>query len=273
MTGRFVAGGKVALDHIYTQEDPRGYFGTLRDLDYVIPQLAKPHFAKMIRELHGAADPRPVTVVDLGCGYGVNSALLRCDATMDELYRHYCGADSAMTRSALLALDRSFVRARTGTTRTRFIGLDISGDALAYACEAGFLDAAVQADLERDDPTPEQRTHLIAADLVISTGCIGYVSERTLLRIARAADTRLPWMAHTVLRMYSYEPVMSALAAAGYETTPVGELLRQRRFASAQEQALVLATLSDLGVDPHGLETDGWMYAQLFVSRPRPGAS
>src|SRR5262249_24553458 len=42
--------GKVALGHIYTQPDPRAYFGTLRELDYRIPELAKPYFAKLIEE-------------------------------------------------------------------------------------------------------------------------------------------------------------------------------------------------------------------------------
>ena len=76
-------------------------------------------------------------------------------------------------------------------------------------------------------------------------------------------------MAHTVLRMYSYEPAMAALASLGYQTQRMDGLLRQRRFASAEEQSHVLETLADLGVDPHGVETDGWMYAQLYVSRPR----
>ncbi len=264
-------GGKVTLDHIYTQSDPRGYFGTLRHLDYLIPQLAKPHFARLIDELRSAIGSGSLTVIDLGCGYGVNSALLRCDVSMDELYQHYCALDADLPRSALVARDRALVRARDRVDRTRFVGLDISGDALAYACEAGFIDAAVHADLEREDPTAEQRTQLGAADLVISTGCIGYVTDRTLVRIAAAGD-RLPWMAHTVLRMYSYEPAMAALASLGYQTQRIDGLLRQRRFASAEEQSQVLDTLADLGVDPHGVETDGWMYAQLYVSRARPAA-
>jgi carnitine O-acetyltransferase len=30
-----------------------------------------------------------------------------------------------------------------------------------------------------------------------------------------------------------------------------------------------MATLAEVGVDPTGLEADGWLYAQLFISRPR----
>jgi hypothetical protein len=34
--------GKVSIDRICIQPDPRAYFGTLRELDYCIPQLANP---------------------------------------------------------------------------------------------------------------------------------------------------------------------------------------------------------------------------------------
>lgn len=269
MAVRFRTGGKVALDHLYTQADPRSYFQTLQALNYVIPQLAKPYFVQLMADVRGGLGSKVMTVVDLGCGYGINAALLRCDTSMDELYRRYGDVDPACSRATLVARDRALVRA-SQSGPSRFVGLDISADALGYGCDAGFLDAVICADLERDDPTPEQREHLGAADLVISTGCVGYVSERTLLRVA-TAGSRLPWMAHTVLRMYSYGAAVSALAAVGYETVRVEGLLRQRRFASSEEQTQVLDTLSALGVDPTDVETDGWMYAQLFVSRPRPG--
>jgi SAM-dependent methyltransferase len=259
--------GKVSLDHIYTQPDPRGYFGTLRALDYCIPELAKPYFVGLIDELRAASVSGGVTVVDVGCGYGVNAALLRCDCSMEVLYEHYRCVDAGASRDALVATDRELLRSRGHQDRTTFVGLDVCAGALAYACEVGFIDVAVRADLERDDPTDDQRKQLGTADLVISTGCLGYVTERTLTRIAMAG-ARLPLMAHTVLRMYSYEPAVRALTALGYQTVAVDGLFRQRRFASTDEQTLVLDTLADVGVDPTGLETEGWMYAQLFISRP-----
>jgi SAM-dependent methyltransferase len=267
----FHAAGKVALDHIYTRPDPRGYFGTLRELEYGIPGLAAPTFARLIAELRATVTrptgPGPaVTVVDLGCSYGINSALLRCDLTMADLYERYCAADPDASPEELAAADRALV-ARRGRTDVRFIGLDISADALAYARAAGFVDEAVRADLEHDDPTSEQRAVLGPADLVLSTGCIGYIGEQTLGRLAQAGD-RPPWMAHTVLRMYRFEPMAQRLTELGYQTRAVGELLRQRRFASAEEQSNVLDTLAGLGVDPTGRESDGWLYARMYVSRP-----
>ena len=68
---------------------------------------------------------------------------------------------------------------------TRFVGLDISPDALAYARESGFIDAGVLADLESHEPTAQQRAELAGTDLAISTGCLGYITERTLARVVR----------------------------------------------------------------------------------------
>ncbi|GGS13552.1 MULTISPECIES: class I SAM-dependent methyltransferase [Actinokineospora] len=250
------ATGKVSLDHIYTAPDPRPFFSTLRGLDYRVPQLAKPHFAELIAR-SGAA-----RVLDIGCSYGVNAALLRCDLTMDDLYARYPADDRP--RAELLLADRELVRARGD--RSWFAGLDASRPALDYALAAGFLDDAVHADLESNEPTAAQRALFDSVDLVISTGCIGYVTEATL---ARVAGERTPWMAHFVLRMFPFTPIADRLDALGYETEVVDRMFPQRRFASDDEQEQVLDTLAQVGVDPSGWETEGWLYARLHISRPR----
>ncbi|MEU8709049.1 class I SAM-dependent methyltransferase [Streptomyces sp. NPDC048565] len=265
---RFDASGKVSLDHIYTAPDPRTYFQVLRPLGYCVPQLAKPYFGKLVkeyREAEGVAAPR---VLDIGCSYGINAALLKYDATMDELYARYDGSGPG-SRAGLLERDRALSRSRSPANPLRFTGLDASVSALAYAHEAGFLDDTVNADLETDDPTPAQRARLAGTDLVISTGCIGYVTERTLTRVVRVQEGRLPWMAHFVLRMFPFDPVEEALDALGYRTTRVDEVFKQRRFAGPQEQRGVLESLAASGVDASGLEEDGWLYAQLYLSRPQ----
>jgi hypothetical protein len=152
------------------------------------------------------------------------------------------------------------------------VGLDSSLPALSYALAAGFLDDAVHADLEERELTGPERRRLASTGLVISTGCVGYVGARTIAQLASAGERR-PWMAHFVLRMFTFEPLAQCLAEMGYETVRSGGLFKQRRFATALEQARVLDALSSGGVDPRGLEADGWLYAQLYVSRPRePGS-
>ena len=266
---RVGATGKISLDHIYTRPDPRAYFGTLRDLDYHIPELAKPHFQRLIAEYREARGVPVPTVLDIGCSYGINAVLVKYGATMAGLYDRYGGRDAHRhTRESLLARDRELVRSAGRGNPVRFLGLDASEEALSYALEAGFLDGAVHADLEHAEPTDEQRAQLAGADLVISTGCLGYVTERTLARILGASAGRRPWMAHFVLRMFPFAPVAATLAAAGYRTVRRDGLFRQRRFATPQERARVLDRLRAAGLDPGGLETDGWFYAQLYLSRP-----
>lgn len=283
--------GKISLDHIYTQPDPRAYFGTLRELDYRIPELARPYFTTLIeayRRVHRVETPQ---VLDIGCSYGINAVLLKSPSTMmDDLYDRYAGARAAARdRAELLALDRELLRgARSGNGKPRdgkprereprdggprdggprVVGLDVSRPALDYAREAGFLDQTVHADLESSEPTDRQRNLLAGADLVVSTGCLGYVTDKTISRVVDAQDGRRPWMAHFVLRMFPFDPIADLLESAGYRTHRVERLFRQRRFATQDEQTLVLANLAALGIDPAGLETEGWFYAQLYVSLP-----
>ncbi|WP_338676273.1 class I SAM-dependent methyltransferase [Streptomyces sp. SCSIO 30461] len=264
---RFDTTGKVSLDDIYNQPDPRTYFQVLRPLGYCIPQLAKPYFVKYIQEYRESRKVAEPKVLDIGCSYGINAALVKYDATMDELYERYGGGRDE-DREALLARDRELSRSRQPAQPIRFTGLDASTRALSYAREAGFLDDTVHADLEHHDPTPAQRARLAGTDLVISTGCIGYVTERTLTRVIAAQDGHRPWMAHFVLRMFPFEPVEQALSRLGYRTTRVDEAFRQRRFASLREQSLVLDGMSAAGVDARGFEAEGWLHAQLYLSRP-----
>ncbi|WP_327118368.1 class I SAM-dependent methyltransferase [Nocardia sp. NBC_01730] len=260
--------GKASFDDIYVHPDPRAYYTRMSDLDYRIPELAKPFFQQQIREYRASARVAAPTVLDIGCSYGVNAAVLRFDTTVPELADHYDDADC--DRAGLIRRDRARVNAGTGLTDVRFVGMDVARPALDYAHEAGLLDDVVHADLESGEPTGEQRALLATADLVVSTGCVGYVTEKTLARVATAHPRRRPWMAHFVLRMFDFAPIAAELAALGYRTEQAPGRYQQRRFASGAEQAQVLNTLSVNGIDTTGLEDSGWLYADLYLSRPLP---
>ncbi|WP_174550153.1 class I SAM-dependent methyltransferase [Nocardia arthritidis] len=260
--------GKASFDDIYDRPDPRAYYARMSDLDYRIPELAKPFFQQQIREFRASARVAAPTVLDIGCSYGVNAALLRFDTTIGELAEHYAVTD--IDRAGLIRRDLARVAARAEADDVRFLGMDASRPALDYAREAGLLHDVVHADLESGEPTDEQRALLATADLVVSTGCIGYVTEKTLTRVATAHPRRRPWMAHFVLRMFDFAPIEAELAALGYRTEQAPGLYEQRRFALPAEQAQVLNTLSANGIDTTGREDQGWLYANLYVSRPLP---
>ncbi|MEU7765713.1 class I SAM-dependent methyltransferase [Nocardia sp. NPDC049190] len=259
--------GKASFDDIYDRPDPRAYYARMSDLDYRIPELAKPFFQQQIRQYRASARVTAPTVLDIGCSYGINAALLRFDTTMRGLVGHY---DADSDRAGLIRRDRARLDAHTGPTDVRFLGMDASRPALDYAHEAGLLHEVVHADLESGEPTDEQRAVLATADLVVSTGCVGYVTEKTLARVATAHPRRRPWMAHFVLRMYDFAPIAAELAALGYRTEQAPGLYEQRRFASDAERTQVLNTLSARGIDTTGREDAGWLYAALYLSRPLP---
>ncbi|WP_174550445.1 class I SAM-dependent methyltransferase [Nocardia shimofusensis] len=266
--------GKASFDDIYDRPDPREYYARMSELDYRIPELAKPFFEQQIREfravMHGSPEAAdPVTVLDIGCSYGVNAALMRFDTTIGELAEHYRSAGEA-DRAELVERDRARLAAKDAWPGVRFVGIDASGPALEYAEQAGLLHEVVHADLEAADPTDDQREALARADLVVSTGCIGYVTEKTITRIAAARPDRLPWMAHFVLRMFDFTPIAAELDALGYRTEQLPGLYKQRRFASPVEQRQVLTALADNEIDTRGHESEGWLCARLFLSRPDP---
>jgi carnitine O-acetyltransferase len=260
--------GKVSFDDIYVADDPRPYFRTLRRFDYGIPAAARPHFAGLAGEFRAVRGVDVPTLLDVGCSYGVNAALLRCDVTLDELYDRYGDVAGDAPRDVLVDADRVLVRDRPSGVPVRLLGLDTSPAALGYAVDAGFLDGGVVADLEAGEPTDHQRRLLRDVGLVVSTGCIGYVTEKTLLRVVDAVDGPRPWMAHFCLRMFPFDTIAGQLDDLGYETTVVGGPFRQRRFASSRERELVLDRLTELGISEAG-EAAGWLYARLHVSVPR----
>ena len=79
---------KLSMDDIYSQSDPRAYFCELNKLGYEIPGIAKPIFQNVVRHLQQHRDDT-IHVLDIGCSYGVNAAILKHDLSMDVLYEHW----------------------------------------------------------------------------------------------------------------------------------------------------------------------------------------
>jgi hypothetical protein len=260
--------GKIVLDDIYNQPTPVSYFAQLSELGYCIPERAKPHFERVIAARRAGRGAEAIKIVDVGCSYGVNAALIKYGQSMVELTDHYRDAvNQGLGRAALIAADQEFY-AEPDDDATVIVGVDASQNAIDYAVAAGILDGGVAADLEVAAPNRAQSEVLGDTDLIISTGCYGYISETTFDRLLDVNDGKKPWMAHFVLRMFDYEGAAESLGARGYVTRRAGPPLRQRRFANEEERAHVLGNLAARGIDPEGREGDGWYYAELHLSCP-----
>lgn len=261
---------KANMDHIYDQPDPRAYFRELRKLGYVIPGLAKPIFQKLISHLRRQPNDT-VRVLDMGCSYGINAALLKHDLSMPELYEHWGnGALLEATSEEVVAHDRRFFGNLDKPADIEVIGLDLAESAITFAQEAGLLDEGLVVNLETDPLPASAKEDLASVDLVISTGCVGYVTEKSFDKLLPAVTQgQAPWMGHFVLRLFPFDAIEETLSDWGYVTEKLeGRTFVQRQFNSPDEQEQVLDQLCERGIDPTGQEAEGNLLAEFYLSRP-----
>ena len=261
---------KYDFSQIYLDTDPREYFRVLGQLDYIIPHVAQPVFEQLIRARAETQD-EPVTVLDLGCSYGLNGALMKYALRYDALRERYTDpAMKPLSSEAMLDLDRHFYQAWPRNPRVRVIGLDPSENAVRYGEQAGTMDIGLPLDLEANDPSPEEAKALADVDLIVSTGCVGYVTSRTFKRLAKLARQGRPaWVASFVLRMFPYNEIAATLDTLGLETERFeAATFVQRRFANFEEMEATIKAVETRGLDPRGRESDGLFHADLFISRP-----
>ncbi|WP_214406619.1 class I SAM-dependent methyltransferase [Pseudonocardia lacus] len=259
---------KTDFTDIYTQPDPRAYFGALAGLEYQIPQRALP-VVEAVLAARSAGDPRPV--LDLCCSYGINAALLRHRLDLDDITARATDPDLAdLPADELIEADRVFYAERLRRPDLPTLGLDVSAPAIDYARRTGLLTDGWAEDLEAGDPSPELAAGVARTGLVVCTGGVGYIGHRTFERLLRCMDDPGDaWLVVFVLRVFDYADVAAALAEFGLVTERVeGETFVQRRFADDGEFRAANADVARRGLDPTGREADGWYHADCFVTRP-----
>ena len=266
--------GKADFEWTYNRLDPRAYFDVLGALDYAIPERAAPVFLRLFDAYATQHHRDDLTAIDLGCSYGINAAILKYGRKMSDLREHYLSFGEDATSREILEADRREFASDKARPDLRVVGLDRAQFASSYGYWAGTLDDAIPENLEENEPSERAAKALSHCDLIISTGVVGYITERTFERIiaCRAPDAQ-PWVASFVLRMFDYGPVAKKLTAQGYVTEKLdGRFFEQRRFANAGEQFHVERLLRDRGLDPKGLEGEGHYLAEFFLSRPKRDA-
>ncbi len=260
---------KAQMNHIYNEPDPTPYCSELNKLDYRIPDVAKPIFEKLISLCRRSPD-RSLKVLDLGCSYGINAAILQHDMTMSELFDHWGPRYSGVTTEGAVAYNKQYFDGQQEQRNIEIIGLDPAERAVAFAEAVGLIDEGIAIDLETQ-PIPEfAQRDLASIDLVTSTGCVGYVTEKSFERLLPSITRENPaWIANFVLRLFPFDAIDEALSKWGYVTEKLeGRTFVQRRFANDEEQEQMLKQLDSQGIDPTGKEAEGFLHAEFYLSRP-----
>lgn len=256
---------KANFDDIYNAPDPRAYYQTLGELGYRIPSEAKPVFQDVMKMM----GRDKLKIVDVGCSYGVNAALIRYDMTFDELYGRYAEKDMDERAVAEVVLhDADEFASMAPAVDAAFVGVDVANEAAGYAKAVGLLDDAIVENLE-EKPLSDEAAALVAdADLIITTGAVGYVTERTFSRLIDAVEGE-PWVAAFALRQFPFDAIADNLALHGLVTERLeGRHFVQRAFRDEEEAEGAIAAVRAAGCDPEGLETTGRYFADFYLARP-----
>jgi SAM-dependent methyltransferase len=269
---RFSSANAIKADFgdIYRAKDPRGYFGVLGGLGYVIPEIAGPALLQLADCLIRSKG-RPITILDIGCSYGILSAVMRYGLSIDELRNRYAKLPlQALSSDGLACCDAHYFASWAPREDLRFVGLDRSSEAIAYAQRVGLIEEGLIVDLETNSPSERARSVISTVDFIVSTGAVGYISENTFARLLQAFPPgKAPWIASFVLRMFDYGSIAETARHHGLATERLeGVTFMQRRFRDEMEAEETLRLLEARGVDPAGKETGGAYHAELFVSRP-----
>jgi SAM-dependent methyltransferase len=238
----------------------------------MIPDVAEPVIRQLLDARAGYHRDRN-TVLDIGCSYGINAAIHRFPVNFACLHQRYARRDMMeLAAEEMIRLDRHYYSSWPEIGSARFIGFDASAAAIRYANAVGLHADGVAADLESGPLSAADAATIAPANVLLSTGAVGYVTHRTYGRLLDALPTQ-PWIISFVLRMFPYDQFIDAFAERGMTTEKLaGSTFVQRRFRDEGEFERSLDALKTRGIDTSGFEADGLFQAELFVSRPKAEA-
>jgi hypothetical protein len=267
---------KASFDDVYTASTPHAYISSMAKNGYEIGEQARPYCAaaaELLREHNG--DTWPVQMLDVGCSYGIGSAFVKYGCSFDEMVAFFSSRAPREYHATCEAM-RMWLNVAPPQCDVRAVGLDSSKPAILFAVDAGLLDGGIARDFERPDvvPTEDESAWFRSCNLLISTGAVGYVTERTLDVVLRHLGKDYPAdfgpiAVVTILRMFDHSPIKAVFEEHGFAFGAVpGVRLPQRRFTDVEEREKVLSLLHDRGIDTAAWEDRGKHYADLFIAAP-----
>jgi len=265
---------KKDFTDIYTQDSPRSYLKEMERLNYDISDSTKPLYNSIIEQL-GETSSRPINILDLGSSYGINSALMKYNLTMSELNIFFLNETKPTIKET-----KQFYENCTHNDNMNFYQIDISEEALKFSEDMDLCERGINVDLEAE------KLNLLGSfpkiDIVIATGCIGYIGYKAFLNLLKVIKNRqsnsiksekeyiAPIFAFSVLRMFSMKDIEEVFETYGYSIVKSDiKPIRQRNFSDSKEKAQTISILHDMGINTEKYEDDGNFYADFYIAKPK----
>jgi hypothetical protein len=265
---------KKDFTDIYTQDSPRRYLKEMDRLEYSISDSTKPLYNSIIEQLEGTLS-RPINVLDLGSSYGINSSLMKYNLTMSELSDFFLNGSEPTKKET-----KQFYEKCTSNDNLNFYQIDISKEALKFSEEMNLCERGMDVDLETEKLNLLES--LPKMDIVIATGCVGYIGHKAFLNLLKVIKNRqsnsnesetkytAPVFAFSVLRMFDMKDIEEVFEIYGYSIVKSDiKPIRQRSFSDPKEKAQTISLLHDMGINTEKYEDEGSFYADFYIARSK----
>ena len=265
---------KKDFTDIYTQDSPVQYLKEMERLGYSIADSTKPLYNSIIEKMEDDLS-RPINVLDLGSSYGINSSLMKYNLTMSELSDFFLNGFEPTKKET-----KRFYEKCTRNDNLNFFQIDISKEALKFSEEMNLCERGLDIDLE--DENPNLLESLPNMDIVIATGCVGYIGYKAFLNLLKMIKNRqsnyiesetehiTPIFAFSVLRMFDMKDIEEAFETYGYSIVKSDiEPIIQRNFSDLKEKTQTISLLQDMGIDTEEYEDDGNLYADFYIAKSK----
>ena len=226
----------------------------------------------MRRSAPHAAPGIRLRVLDFACGYGVVGAMLRHDVSMPEIYawygeRQWRPGDGRRHWDA----DAAFFAARRAERAAfEIAGVDVAGNALAYAAAMEFVDRAFPENLVEDAPSEVLRRFLRGVDVIVESGALGVMLPAAFARILdHRGDEGPPWFLYCPRPDVNWSALSALWAERGYRAESLlGAPVRYRKPLDAQERADMRRRARGFGKPDEAIMRDGYFLVDMTLARP-----
>ncbi|HEY5735943.1 MAG TPA: hypothetical protein VIS47_05220 [Nitrosopumilus sp.] len=265
---------KKDFTDIYTQDSPCSYLKEMDRLEYLISDSTKPLYNSIIEQLEETVS-RPINVLDLGSSYGINSSLMKYNLTMSELNDFFLSGTEPTKKET-----KQFYEECTINDNLNFYQIDISEEALKFSEEMNLCERGINVDL--DSEKLNLLESLPKMDVVIATGCVGYIGYEAFSNLLKVIKNRqsnsiknakeyvAPIFAFSVLRMFDMKDIEEVFEMFDYSVVKSDiKPILQRSFSDSKEKAQTVSILHDMGIDTKKYEDEGNFYADFYIAKSK----
>ncbi|MEQ8300746.1 MAG: class I SAM-dependent methyltransferase [Hyphomonas sp.] len=237
---------KSKFDNLYDLPRPAPYAQEMRSLHYRDPDylpVARRAFDRFVSDVTRSR-AAPLIVLDVCAGYGINSLTLRFGLESGDAYAWLASGQATPT---------PIHSTRWLPPDAHIIGIDIAHNALAYAQGAGLIDGFICRDLETDKLLAQEAQRIAKSDILISTGSLSYITERTIGQILSAIDAESPLLAlFWPLLGVDTQKLTTCMRASGLTVSHDQTPIWQRNYKSNEERERYYAWYRDRNIRIEG---------------------